>query len=78
LALKAASSEFVIQWSPVSGWQLEIGPGRVSPSYGVVVPTVRLLWRRTGPVPALLQLSIAPRASGDQMPALDRRVAATV
>ncbi len=36
---------FSLLWSSSDEWELTIGQGRVSPSYGVVVPVVRLLWR---------------------------------
>ncbi|MDE2376698.1 alginate lyase family protein [Bradyrhizobium sp.] len=42
------------------GWDLEIEPTTVSPSYGVVVPSVRLAWRRLGALPARLTVTIEP------------------
>jgi len=38
-----------------------MGQGRISPSYGVVVPAIKLLWRRSGPTPATLTMSVSPR-----------------
>jgi uncharacterized heparinase superfamily protein len=62
IVLTAGGREFLIQWSPASEWKVEIGKGRISPSYGVVVPTVRLSWRRSGLLPATLAMRVMPRA----------------
>jgi hypothetical protein len=54
---------FLLEWGPVEAWTLELGSGRVSPSYGVAIPAVRLLWRREGDL-AELNVRIAPSANG--------------
>ena len=46
--LVAGERCFRLEWSPADAWELEIGAGRVSPSYGVALPCVRLAWRREG------------------------------
>ncbi len=48
--LRCGSRRFRLDWQPVAAWSLEIGTGRVSPSYGIALPIVRLLWRRDGPL----------------------------
>lgn len=40
------------------GWTLKIEPTMISPSYGVVCPSSRLVWERSGPLPARLRVSI--------------------
>ena len=60
LSLQARGRRFSIEWSPPAAWTLTIGRGRVSPSYGVELCSVRLLWTRVGdPAPALT-VRIAP------------------
>ena len=48
LELTSAGRRFAVTWEPADAWPLEIGQGRVSPSYGLAVPVVRLLWAREG------------------------------
>jgi len=62
IILTAGGKQFLIEWSAASEWKVEIGAGRISKSYGVVAPTVRLCWRRSGPLPATLAMQIRPRA----------------
>jgi hypothetical protein len=61
--LRAGRRAFQLEWEPVEAWALEIGPGRVSPSYGVAVPTVRLLFAREGELRPL-GVRIAPSQGG--------------
>ncbi|MET4485831.1 alginate lyase family protein [Bradyrhizobium sp. LA7.1] len=42
------------------GWELAIEPTSISPSYGVVEPSQRLVWRRQGALPARLAITIKP------------------
>jgi hypothetical protein len=58
--LRSGARRFRLAWQPVAAWSLEIGAGRVSPSYGVALPIVRLLWRRDGALDAPLVVRIAP------------------
>lgn len=44
------------------GWTLAIEPCTVSPSYGVLKPSSRLIWRRSGALPARLAVTIGPKA----------------
>ena len=58
--LRSGSRRFRLEWSPAGEWSLEIGAGRVSPSYGVALPIVRLQWVREGPLDPPLVVRIAP------------------
>lgn len=53
LVLKAGGKTFLLEWSSEVAWTLEVGSGRVSPSYGVVAPSVRLLWKCSARAAAL-------------------------
>ena len=46
--LEAGARRFRLSWSPPAAWSLQVGAGRVSPSYGVAVPCVRLAFSREG------------------------------
>lgn len=59
--LTSEQSSFVLLWGPMEHWELTIGAGRCSPSYGVVVAITRLVWRRRGPLQRLTAW-IAPSA----------------
>jgi uncharacterized heparinase superfamily protein len=59
VVLRAGSRSFRLVWQPVEAWALEIGQGRVSPSYGVALPITRLLFSRDGELHSL-ELRIAP------------------
>jgi hypothetical protein len=61
LCLTAGERAFRLSWSPEGNWQLEVGQGRISPTYGVVLPCVRLRWARRGR-PAPLRILIEPKA----------------
>ncbi len=61
--LRAAGRRFVLTWEPCDAWALEIGSARISPSYGVVLPAVRLLFRREGALEPALTVRIAPEAA---------------
>jgi uncharacterized heparinase superfamily protein len=40
------------------GWSVAIEACPISPSYGIAVPSTRLLWKRSGPLPATLRVTI--------------------
>jgi hypothetical protein len=44
------------------GWVCEISPWPISPSYGVLKPSRRIVWTRNGPLPATLNVRIEPRS----------------
>ena len=53
--------EFLLVWSSPDSWQFSMSDARISPSYGVLVSAVRLVWRRSGHLPTALTLSLVPR-----------------
>ena len=61
--LRAAGRRFELTWEPHEAWTLEVGVGWVSPSYGVVVPVVRLLFAREGLLEPGLRVRLAPVGS---------------
>jgi hypothetical protein len=48
------------------GWTGTVEPCLVSPSYGIALPSQRLLWTRTGPLPAELKIVIQSADSLDR------------
>ena len=50
--------EFSVSWRSPHAWVMEVEAARVSPTYGVVVASERLVWRRTG---ALAPLTVCLR-----------------
>jgi len=60
--LRASGRRFVLTWDPHEAWVLDLGSGRIAPSYGVALPVVRLLWSRDGPLEPGLRIRIAPQA----------------
>ena len=61
VVLTACRRTFLLEWEADAEWSLEIGRGRVSPRYGVAVPTTRLLWRRAGSLSGLT-MTLSPIA----------------
>jgi hypothetical protein len=62
-AMLLGDGRFVLRWSDADEWTLTEEPGWVSPSYGVRVETVRLVWRRTGPLrPLTVEIAAAEGA----------------
>jgi uncharacterized heparinase superfamily protein len=59
--LAAGGRSFRLVWQPTEAWSLSIGESRVSPSYGVAVPCVRLVWTRDGALDPALSVRIAPQ-----------------
>jgi uncharacterized heparinase superfamily protein len=62
MRLTAGARQFRLTWSSSAEWQVAIEPARISPSYGVAVPSTRLVWRVTGPLPVTLIVEIEPVA----------------
>jgi len=60
VSLQARGRRFSMEWGPQGTWTLTIGEGRVSPSYGVALRTVRMLWTREGDLEPALTVRIAP------------------
>jgi hypothetical protein len=59
VGLQSAGRDFIID-APGDEWQFQIEPSTISPSYGVLIPSKRLVWKRTGPLPAALHVTIQP------------------
>lgn len=51
--LEKSGRWFTLEWSSSSDWKLKIEETTISPSYGVVVPSRRLVWRREGTLASL-------------------------
>lgn len=76
IRLQAGHRHFHIGWWEPGDWTLAIEDGRVSPSYGVAVPTSRLAFTRTGrPLPLTLVLEPEDTRSTEP-PDLDRLLTA--
>lgn len=54
LHLRAHHRDFLLIWGATDNWTMTVEAGRVSPSYGVAVSTVRLAWRRSGSLESLI------------------------
>ena len=61
IVLAAQGRRFAVTWNPLHEWELEITDGRLSPSYGVALPTRVLRWRRLGPLVALT-VNVSPES----------------
>lgn len=48
--LRSGNRTFVMRVHTPEDWALRIEPARISPSYGVVVPSQKLMWVRSGPL----------------------------
>jgi hypothetical protein len=59
IRLTARGRDFLLSWSPADQWAVDIGDARISPSYGVVVPSVRIVWKREGALPASLVIRLS-------------------
>jgi uncharacterized heparinase superfamily protein len=59
--LAAGARLFDLQWGDPLLWSVAVESARVSPSYGLALPSRRLVWRRSGPL-APLRIEIAPSA----------------
>jgi uncharacterized heparinase superfamily protein len=45
IMLAAGARVFKLRWTGTGDWSMAIEPARVAPSYGIVVPTQKLVWR---------------------------------
>lgn len=62
--LAAAGYKFRVEWRSTAHWTVTTEPARVSPSYGRVVPTTRLVWRQSdASLPCGLDILICPAES---------------
>jgi heparinase II/III-like protein len=62
LRLESAGRVFEVRHEADAHWTVDIEPCLVSPSYGVALPSQRLVWRRHAPLPASLRVVVAPLA----------------
>jgi uncharacterized heparinase superfamily protein len=60
LELNAGGQRFTLLWEGRESWKLSIGEARVSPSYGVIKPIVRLVWLCAAGPAAPLAIGIFP------------------
>ena len=63
LLLHSAGCSFSISAELSEGWKLDIEPCFISPSYGVLVPSQRIVWRKYALLPARLDVIIRPASS---------------
>lgn len=63
LRLTAAGRHFRLSWTGDAAFSLGQTPARVSPSYGRVLPTVRLAWQAALALPQAFSIVIAPEES---------------
>lgn len=52
---------FAVTWAPRQDWVVSLEDARVSQTYGIAIPTRRLIWRRNGPL-ANLRVHVQPHA----------------
>lgn len=48
IVLRGGQRLFSVTWEPASIWQLSIGANRISPSYGIAIPSIVLTWQHIG------------------------------
>ncbi len=60
IVLTAQNKQFLLTWDNKEKWNISIEKSRISPSYGVVAPSKKILWRRMGEA-LPLKILIVPR-----------------
>ena len=58
VTLQADDRYFNVTWLVPDDWHVSIEDSRISPSYGVILDTKKIIWRRTGPLRSL-EITIA-------------------
>ncbi len=71
LVLVCGERRFAVGWRASDGWSVSVDPARVSPSYGVALPNLRLCWRFSGLGPTEILIAISPVDAGATSPDLD-------
>jgi hypothetical protein len=59
MRLRSAGKVFEITGTG-DGWTIDVEPSSISPSYGLALPSQRIVWSRAGPLPAELTVLIRP------------------
>ncbi len=62
VTLAAAEVCFELNWVG-AGWRCAVEVARISPSYGIALPSTRLCWSYEGPLPTELAVVIVPMAA---------------
>jgi hypothetical protein len=63
----ANGRKFEIQWGESSAWEVSVEPARISPGYGVALPSTKLVWHRKGSLQSLkVKISCARSATNDE------------
>jgi uncharacterized heparinase superfamily protein len=60
LQLVSFGKSFTLEWQHPEVWVLQIEEARVSPSYGIAVPIIKLIWRNTKDSYQSLKITISP------------------
>jgi uncharacterized heparinase superfamily protein len=60
VTLAAGSRSFLLEWDGDPAWKWTLEPTRLSPRYGVVLPSSRLVWTAEADLPLRLDISLRP------------------
>lgn len=60
IVLMSGDRLFRVEWDGDDLWTVAIEPSRISPSYGIVHFSRQLVWKRNGPLPSSLRITIKP------------------
>jgi uncharacterized heparinase superfamily protein len=60
ILLQASEKQFTLTWEGDAAWELQMTSSRVSPSYGVVYPTQKLLWQASIVGDSQLNIVLSP------------------
>jgi uncharacterized heparinase superfamily protein len=65
--LTAGGKEFTLYWEGISEWVIETASARISPSYGVIESSQKLLWHLKGLGSTTLRVAIIPGEPNPEM-----------
>ncbi len=54
------TKNFIVYWDGDNQWSWNVAPARISPSYGISLPSQQLVWTRKGKLPSALTITVAP------------------
>lgn len=60
IKLASADEEFIFSWSSNIEWAVNLEPTRISPTYGVVYPSTKIMLRSKTTTPCEIQVAIIP------------------